>query len=190
MRRWNFCCKPNSETAGGCCSNSLLLLLLRILIVLAILALLARLILDPRLTVFGGEGKAHHLVVLDDSASMWNRWGDTTAFEEAKKVIRKLVREGAKRPQTQKFSMVLLSKPNDFFIAEKDVDDELLRDLEDKLENLKPSYKPARFAGRAGNRRATSAERPGGDQAPARALRLPRRRTGKARKPWAMSCPN
>ncbi len=121
--------------------EQLLLLLLRILIVLAILALLARLILDPRLTVFGGEGKAHHLVVLDDSASMWNRWGDTTAFEEAKKVIRKLVREGAKRPQTQKFSMVLLSKPNDFFIAEKDVDDELLRDLEDKLENLKPSYR-------------------------------------------------
>lgn len=120
--------------------EQLLLLLLRILIVLALLALIARLIMDPRLTVFGGEGKAHHLVVLDDSASMSNRWGDTTAFEEAKKVILDLVHEGAKRPQTQKFSMVLLSKPNDFLFSQVDVSDELERDLREKLENLEPSF--------------------------------------------------
>lgn len=120
--------------------EQLLLLLLRILIMLALFALIARLIMDPRLTVFGGEGKAHHFVVLDDSASMKNRWGDTTSFEEAKKVILELVQEGAKRPQTQKFSMVLLSKPNDFLFSQVDVSDELFRDLQEKLENLEPSF--------------------------------------------------
>ncbi len=123
--------------------EQLLLLLLRILIVLALLALIARLILDPRLTVFGGEGKAHHLVVLDDSASMQNRWGNTTAFEEAKKVILTLAKAGAKRPQTQTFSLVLLSKPNDFLFADVDVSEELVKDLQDKLdpETLKASNK-------------------------------------------------
>ncbi|MCA9071796.1 MAG: VWA domain-containing protein, partial [Planctomycetaceae bacterium] len=120
--------------------EQLLLLLLRILIVLALLFLIARLIMDPRLTVFGGEGKTHHLVVLDDSASMNNRWGDTTAFEEAKKVILDLVREGAKRPQTQTFSLGLLSNPTKFEVPPVDVSQELLRDLQEKLENLKPSY--------------------------------------------------
>ena len=122
--------------------EQLLLLLLRILIVLALLFLIARLILDPRLTVFGGEGKAHHMVVLDDSASMQNRWGNTSAFEEAKKVILELVREGAKRPQTQTFSLVLASKPTNFLFAEVDVSDLLVKELEEKLDpdTLRASY--------------------------------------------------
>lgn len=122
--------------------EQLLLLLLRILIVLALLALIARLVLDPRLSVFGGNEKAHHLVILDDSASMQNRWGSTSAFEEAKKVILELAREGARHPQTQTFSLVLLSKPTDFLFAEVDVSEELVRDLEEKLEpgTLRASY--------------------------------------------------
>ena len=131
-----FLLKADQRNRRRLLLEQLLLLLLRILIVLALLALIARLILDPRLTVFGGEGKAHHLVILDDSASMQGGG----AFEEAKKVILKLVREGAKRPQTQKFSMVLLSKPNEFVYPQVDVSDELAKDLLEKFETLKPTY--------------------------------------------------
>ena len=83
--------------------EQLLLLLLRILIVLAIVALIARLILDPmQLSLFRGA-KAHHVILLDDSGSMRDRWGETNAFKEGLDVVRKVVAEGARRPNTQKF---------------------------------------------------------------------------------------
>lgn len=115
--------------------EQLLLLLLRILIVLALAALIARLVLDSRLSVFGGDGKTHHLVLLDDTVSMQNRWGETSAFEEAKEVVRKLAREGAGRG-TQTFSMILLSNPDAYFVQEEDVSDRLVTSLEDKLDTL------------------------------------------------------
>lgn len=119
--------------------EQLLLLLLRILIVLALVALIARLILDKRLTVFGGEGKAHHLVLLDDSFSMQNRWGETDAFKEAKETIKELVAEGGRRPGEAVFSLVLLSNPNQFFIAKQEMNNALIRDLGEKLDSLQPT---------------------------------------------------
>ena len=121
--------------------EQLLLLLLRILIVMALAALLGRLVLDARMSVFSGDGKAHHLVLLDDSASMRTRVGNTTAFEEAKKVIRQLVEEGSRRPGTQQFSMILLSELDALYIAQQDVDGNLLSDLEDKLDSLECSFR-------------------------------------------------
>lgn len=74
--------------------EQLLLLLLRILIVLAIVMLIARLILDPgQLSLFRGT-KSHHVVLLDDSLSMRERRGETTAFAEALKIINELASEG------------------------------------------------------------------------------------------------
>lgn len=120
--------------------EQLLLLLLRILIVLAIVALLARLILDPRhLSIFRGA-KAHHVVLLDDSASMRDRWGETSAFAEAKAVVKKIVAEGARRPDTQKFSLVLLSNPEQPFLPERDVNDAFVTELDTKLENLTATH--------------------------------------------------
>ena len=85
--------------------EQLLLLFLRILAVLFIAAIISRLILDPnQLAILKGE-KSHQLVLLDDSISMRDRWGETTAFEEGKKTIRKIVEEGSKRPGTQKLTV-------------------------------------------------------------------------------------
>ena len=95
--------------------EQLLLLLLRVLIVLALLALIARLILDPnQLSLIRGT-KVHHVVLLDDSGSMRSRWGETTAFEQGIEVIKKLVAEGARRPNTQQFTLILLSDPQSTF---------------------------------------------------------------------------
>ena len=121
--------------------EQLLLLLLRILVVLAIMALIARLILDPaQLSIFRGA-KAHHLVLLDDSGSMRDQWGETTAFDEGLGVVKKLVAEGARRPDTQTFSLVLLSQPEQPIFSQRDVNDAFINELETKIENLRCSHR-------------------------------------------------
>ncbi len=118
--------------------EQLLLLLLRILIVLLLLALIARLILDPnQLSIFRGAAKAHHVVLLDDSGSMQNRWGETSAFNEAIDVVKQLAAEGSRRPDTQKFTLLLLSDPDQPVFVERDVNEEFVAELETKLENLR-----------------------------------------------------
>lgn len=121
--------------------EQLLLLLLRILIVLAIVALVAGLILDPnQLSLFRGA-QEHHLVLLDDSGSMRNHWGDTTAFDEALDTVRKLTAEGAARPGRQKFSLMRLSDVDNLVFSQRDVDDAFQSELETTFENLRCSYR-------------------------------------------------
>ena len=121
--------------------EQLLLLLLRILIVLLLVALIARLILDPNeMSIFHGA-KSHHVVLLDDSGSMRDRLGETTAFEDAIDVVKKLVAEGARRPDTQKFSLLLLSNPEQPLFSQRDVNDVFIAELETKLENVRCSHR-------------------------------------------------
>lgn len=120
--------------------EQLILLLLRILLVLGLMLLIARLILDPsQLSVFRGA-RTHHMVLLDDSGSMRDRIGDTTAFGEGVSVIKKLVAEGSRRPGTQMFSLVLLSNPEQPVFSQRDVSESFVAELDTKLENLKPSH--------------------------------------------------
>src|SRR5262249_44788161 len=63
--------------------KELLLLLLRMLAVAAVLLILAQPLLSDQLSRLFGGVKKHHVVLLDDSFSMSDRWGDTSAFEEA-----------------------------------------------------------------------------------------------------------
>lgn len=117
--------------------EQLLLLLLRILIVLGLVALIARLVLDPsQMSLFQGA-KVHHVVLLDDSGSMRDRWGETSAFQEGLAVVRKLAADGATRPDTERFSLLLTSKPSEPLFTQDDVNDDFLTRLDTKLENLK-----------------------------------------------------
>ena len=128
--------------------EQLLLLLLRILIVLGIAALIARLVLDPeQMSLFQGA-KAHHLVLLDDSASMQQRLGDETAFNKGLDVVTSLVAEGARRPDTQKFTLFRLSRPREALFTERDVNERFLTELDTKLENVRCSHQaPELLAG-------------------------------------------
>lgn len=111
-----------------------LLLLLRLAIVAALVLLIARLILDPsQLTVFRGT-KTHHVVLLDDSGSMRDRWGETTAFQEGIRIIKELIGEGAARPETQKFSLLLLSRPEQPFVSERDLTEAFQQEMISRLE--------------------------------------------------------
>ena len=126
--------------------EQLLLLLIRILIVLAIMALISRLILDPsELSLFQGS-RSHHVVIVDDSGSMQDQLGETTAFEEALEVVRKLVDEGANRPGTQKFTLLLLSQPDQPIFTQQEVDEQFRLELESRLERTKCSHQSLALA--------------------------------------------
>ena len=114
--------------------EQLLLLLLRILIVVALVLLISRLILDPsQLSVFRGA-KMHHVVLLDDSESMRDRWGETDGFQEAVKVVKEMIAEGARRPETQKFSLLLLSRPEQPLMSERDLNEAFQQEMANRLE--------------------------------------------------------
>jgi hypothetical protein len=114
--------------------EQLLLLLMRMAIVACIVLLISRLILDPsQLSIFRGA-KAHHVVLLDDSGSMRERWGETSAFREGLTVINQLLAEGARRPDTQTFSLLRLSRPEQPFVSQRDVNDAFVLEMATKLE--------------------------------------------------------
>jgi hypothetical protein len=115
-----------------------LLLLLRMTLVLLVVALLARLILDPeQLSLFQGA-KSHHVVILDDSASMLDRTGDRTDFDEAKDVVRRIAAEGARRPGTQLLTLLVMSAPDTTVsgLSERTVDEALLAEVTERLDVL------------------------------------------------------
>ncbi|MFK7776962.1 MAG: BatA domain-containing protein [Gimesia sp.] len=115
--------------------EQLLLLLMRILVIICLLLLIARLILDPnQLSMFQGA-KSHHVIILDDSGSMQNVWGEQNAFNEGLQVVRKIAAEGANRPNTEKFSLILLSRADAPLFLQRDINEELLNELDAKLSN-------------------------------------------------------
>jgi len=86
-----------------------LVLLLRTLAVLLLVALVSR----PQLS--GGAllgSRTHHVVVLDDSASMTQRSGSTQLFERAQDRIRLLVDDLASRRSGDVLSIVRTSRPS------------------------------------------------------------------------------
>ncbi|MCA9024987.1 MAG: BatA domain-containing protein [Planctomycetaceae bacterium] len=118
--------------------EQLLLLLLRVGIVALLALLISRLIVDPsQLTLFQGA-KSHHVFLLDDSGSMRDRMGEETTFDRAKAVILKLATEGARRPGTQRFTLLLMSQPDSTYsnLGERDINTQLVEELAAKLEAL------------------------------------------------------
>lgn len=114
--------------------EQLLLLLLRMLIVTAIVMLISRLILDPsQMSIFRGA-RAHHVVLLDDSLSMRDRWGETSSFAEAIKIVNRLVAGGAEQPNTQKLTLLRLSRPDQPVLSERDVNEAFVTELSTKLD--------------------------------------------------------
>jgi hypothetical protein len=128
--------------------KQLLLLLLRMAAVAAVVLMLAQPLLQSGWGAWIGGGRTHHVVLLDDSFSMSDRWDDTTAFEQAKVVVRRLAeqvaREGAQTFTLQRFSQagrpVRGTQPD--FLQET-VDSTYPDRLNSKLAELAPSQTSA-----------------------------------------------
>src|SRR5258708_20145974 len=121
--------------------EQLLLLLLRILVVAALVMLVAGPLVDPeRFSLFQGQ-KTHHLVLLDDSGSMRDRWGDTTAFDAALDVIRKIAAEGQGKADTQTLTLMVLSNPGQPVYTQENLNKDFLSRLEGGLKGLRCSHR-------------------------------------------------
>lgn len=126
----------------------LLLLLARIAIVAMIGLLIARFVADPRqMSLFQGA-KAHHVLLIDDSGSMRDRVGETTAFDAARDIVRKLAAEGAQHPETQVLTVLRMSRPDETLggLSERSVDDALVAELSTRLDDIECTYRSVDIA--------------------------------------------
>ncbi|HEV7225581.1 MAG TPA: BatA domain-containing protein [Pirellulales bacterium] len=122
-----------------------LLLLLRALAVAAVALIVAQPRVWDELGRFFGGGKTQHIVLLDDSFSMADRWGDTSAFDEAKHVIERLGESLANEPLAQTFTLLRFSRagrgmdgsPPD--LLKTQITTDFGRQLKDLLRPMRPS---------------------------------------------------
>jgi len=94
--------------------KQLLLLLLRMLAVAAVVFVVAQPLLRNQWGNLLRGTRTHHIVLLDDSFSMSDRWADTDAFSEAKKVVERLGTEAARQVQPQAFTLLRFSQAGQF----------------------------------------------------------------------------
>jgi hypothetical protein len=90
--------------------KQLLLLLMRIAAVAAVVLMLAQPKLDNTLASLIGGSKTHHIVLLDDSFSMGDKWADTSAFKQATDVIALLGNSLSRQGGRQEFTLMLYSQ--------------------------------------------------------------------------------
>src|SRR5258707_5412116 len=141
--------------------DQLLLLLLRLLVVAAVVMLVARPLIDPeKFSLFQGQ-KTHHLVLLDDSGSMRDRWGDTTAFDAGLEVVRKIAAEGERKPDTQTLTLLVLSNPNQPVYTQENLNKDFLGRLEVGLQALRWSHRSLDLTAGVESARKIFADLPG-----------------------------
>lgn len=118
--------------------EQLLLLLLRIGLVLLVILLIGRFTADATVLNLFQEAKVHHVVLLDDSGSMRDRIGDTSAFDRARTLVRQIAEGCLQQTGTQKFTLLRLSRPEEAVVGlgERPVDLPLLTDLTTTLEDF------------------------------------------------------
>jgi len=90
--------------------KQLLLLLLRMAAVAAVVAMIAQPKLRNRFGRFFGGVNTHHIVLLDDSFSMADRWADTSAFNQAKKVVEQIGAAAVRETEINSFTLLRFSQ--------------------------------------------------------------------------------
>lgn len=94
--------------------RQLLLMLMRTAAIALVLAMLAGPELKFQWGRFFGQGVTHHLVLLDDSFSMSDRAGQTTAFDDAKRVLSQLLDQATQQNAVQKLTVLRFSQAAEF----------------------------------------------------------------------------
>jgi hypothetical protein len=94
--------------------KQLLLLALRMLAVAAVVLLVVQPVLQNQWGNLLGGARTHHIILLDDSFSMSDRWEDTDAFAEAKKVVERIGIEAARQSHPQLLTLLRFSRVGRF----------------------------------------------------------------------------
>jgi hypothetical protein len=90
--------------------KQLLLLLARMGAIAVLVFMLAHLVLRNEWLSLLGSGTTHHLVMLDDSYSMSDRWDNTSALTEGKRAIQAIVDQAGQKSDTQLITMLRFSE--------------------------------------------------------------------------------
>ncbi|MGC4004366.1 MAG: BatA domain-containing protein [Pirellulales bacterium] len=90
--------------------KQLLLLLMRMAAIAAVAFMLAQPSLRNRLGKIFGGGSTHQVILLDDSYSMSDKWNDTTAFQQAKEKIRRVLTESLRQSGSQDVTIYRFSQ--------------------------------------------------------------------------------
>lgn len=90
--------------------KQLILLLLRMAAIALVVLALAQPLLPDRWGGFLGAQPTHHVVLLDDSFSMSENLGSTTAFDQAKSAIQRLCDSVVRSVEPQTFTLLRLSR--------------------------------------------------------------------------------
>ena len=128
--------------------KQLLLLLLRMLAVAAVVLMVAQPRIESQLANLLGGTRTHHIVLLDDSFSMSDRWADTAAFSEAKKVVDRIGANAVKQDRLQSFTLLRFSRVGR---PQRSAEPDLLREpvtseFGDNLATLLPKLKVTQLA--------------------------------------------
>jgi hypothetical protein len=129
--------------------KQLLLLLLRMAVVAAVVLMVAQPKLRDRWGSLLGTQRTHHIVLLDDSFSMSDHWGDTTALDQAKKAIERIAQAAVRQSQPQSFTLLRFSRAGQYNgglradLTKAQVDSEFADHLAATLEKIDPSQTAA-----------------------------------------------
>jgi hypothetical protein len=132
--------------------KQLLLLLLRMAAVAAIVLMVAQPLLQSSWGKLFGGTRTHHILLLDDSFSMNDRWANSTAFDKAKQVVQTIGEDAAARGTAQTFTLLPFSVIEDVQagrgapLMEALIDDQFTQKLEaalGQLEVTQQTYSPA-----------------------------------------------
>jgi hypothetical protein len=90
--------------------KQLLLLAMRMAVIAVLVLMLAHLLLRNEWVQLLGRGTTHHLILLDDSYSMSDRWDNTSAFAEAKRAIQAVVDKAYEQTDRQLATILRFSE--------------------------------------------------------------------------------
>jgi len=127
--------------------RQLLLLALRMAMIAGVVLVVAQPRLRSRWAEWFG-GTTHHVVLLDDSFSMSDRWEDTSAFDQAKAVVERIGEEVG-REGSQKLTLLRFSQAGrpergtEPELLEETVDADFAARLDDLVAPMKPSQSAA-----------------------------------------------
>lgn len=129
--------------------KQLLLLLMRMAAIALIVLVVAKPVVHSQWGRWFGNVKTHHVVLLDDSYSMSDRWADTSAFQQAKAVVGQIAEDAARQVNPQELTLLRFSRTAradratqpDF--AREPVDASLVETLRERLNRMTPSQTAA-----------------------------------------------
>src|SRR5688500_12749017 len=125
--------------------KQLLLLLMRTAAVAIVVFMLAGPVIKSGWAGLFGRGVTHHLILLDDSYSMSDRWDETSALEQAKRAVTRILEQARNQADNQIVTLLRFSEAKNLAagagpqLDRRALDGQLMAELERMLGQLQPS---------------------------------------------------